>query len=384
MASTLQPREVTETMLGFVRTLRAAGVAADTGRAQAFFAALDTLDVTDPARVYWAGRVTLCSAAADLEHYDACFAHYFSAHPFRSGRSPAPFAVSRPAVWPAAGRRDSGGDVAAEEHAAAASDVEVLRSRDIATLTVEERAEVARLLAALATHRPRRRTRRTAPARHGRLDRARTIRASLAHGGEPLRLLRRDRATRPRRVVLLVDISGSMSPYADALLRLAHALARGHPGSTEVFSVGTRLTRLSREMRLRDPDAALRAAGSAIPDWSGGTRLGTELKEFLDSHGQRGMARGALVLIASDGWERGDVSLLGAQMARLGRLAYRVVWVNPHKAQPGYQPLAAGMRAALPHIDDFVSGHSLDALERLATVVTGGRADRAREGAPRA
>lgn len=136
-----------------------------------------------------------------------------------------------------------------------------------------------------------------------------------------------------------------------------------------MFSVGTRLTRLTRELRSRDPDAAMRAAAQAIPDWSGGTRLGEELKEFLDRFGQRGLARGAVVVIASDGWERGDTALLGEQMARLARLAHRVIWANPHKARPGYEPLTGGMAAALPHVSAFTSGHSLAALEELARLI---------------
>jgi uncharacterized protein len=170
-------------------------------------------------------------------------------------------------------------------------------------------------------------------------------------------------------VVLIVDVSGSMSPYADVLLRFAHAAVRSAPRSTEVFSAGTRLTRVTRELRHREPDAAMTAVSEAIPDWSGGTRLGEELKEFLDHFGQRGMARGAIVVIASDGWERGDTTLLGEQMERLHRLAHRVVWSNPHKAQPGYEPLTGGMLAALPYVDDFVAGHSLAALEELAGVI---------------
>ncbi|TDQ52571.1 vWA domain-containing protein [Actinorugispora endophytica] len=367
--------DVMGAMVGFVRALRAAGVPAGTARAQAFLGALEELGVADASAVYWAGRLTLCAGVADLPAYDACFAYYFSAAPPRASRA-APVTVVRAPMWqPESGPSRTGPDEE-EQHAAAASATEVLRSRDIATLDDGERAEVARLLGLLSTRRIVRRTHRTAPAARGRLDHARTIRAALRSGGEPLRLLRRARTTRPRRVVLVVDVSGSMSPYADALLRLAHALTRGHPRHTEVFSAGTRLTRLTGPMRLRDPDAALGAAGAAIPDWSGGTRLGEELKEFLDLHGRRGMARGALVVIASDGWERGDASLLGEQMARLSRLAYRVVWANPHKAQPGYEPLAAGMAAALPHIDDFVSGHSLGALEELAAAVIGGRIGR--------
>ncbi|MEV4259664.1 VWA domain-containing protein [Spirillospora sp. NPDC049652] len=218
-----------------------------------------------------------------------------------------------------------------------------------------------------------RRSRRFVPAPSGRLDPARTVREALRRGGEPAVLRHRVHRSRPRRLVLLVDVSGSMSPYADALLRFAHACVRASTGAAarrvEVFSVGTRLTRLTRELGHRDPDAAMRAVADAIPDWSGGTRLGEELKEFLDRFGQRGLARGAVVVIASDGWERGDAALLGAQTARLARLAHRVVWANPHKARPGYAPVTAGMAAALPHLSAFTSGHSLAALEELARLI---------------
>jgi uncharacterized protein with von Willebrand factor type A (vWA) domain len=171
-------------------------------------------------------------------------------------------------------------------------------------------------------------------------------------------------------VVLLVDVSGSMSAYADALLRFAHAaVVSRRETPTEVFTIGTRLTRVTAEMAHRDPDRALEEVGGAVPDWRGGTRLGELLKAFLDRWGQRGLARGAVVVVLSDGWERGDATLLGEQMARLSRLAHRVVWANPRKGQTGYQPLAAGMAAALPHCDVFVAGHSLAALEELAAVV---------------
>jgi uncharacterized protein with von Willebrand factor type A (vWA) domain len=169
--------------------------------------------------------------------------------------------------------------------------------------------------------------------------------------------------------VLLVDVSGSMTPYADALLRFAHAAVRARPASTEVFTIGTRLTRLTRELRRRDADRALEASGHAIPDWSGGTRLGEVLKAFLDRWGQRGTARGAVVVVCSDGWERGDAGLLGEQMVRLRRLAHAVVWVNPHKGRDGYEPLTGGMQAVLPSVDHFVAGHSMAALERLSAVI---------------
>jgi uncharacterized protein with von Willebrand factor type A (vWA) domain len=186
---------------------------------------------------------------------------------------------------------------------------------------------------------------RCRPARRGDVDPQRTIRELLRGGGEPARLRRRARAERPRRVVLLVNVSGSMASYADALLRFAHAAARG--ARTEVFTVGT------------------------VPEWRGGTRLGEPVRAFLNGWGRRGMVRGAVVVLLSDGWERGDPELPAAQMRRLHRLAHRVIRANPRKGRPGYAPLAAGMAAALPSVDPFVEGHSLAALERLAAVVRG-------------
>ena len=226
------------------------------------------------------------------------------------------------------------------------------------------------MLAALRAPAPMRRSRRRVAARRGVLDPHRTVRAMLARGGEPALLAHSRQRPTPRRLVVLVDVSGSMSPYADGLLRFAHAASRRR-GRTEVFTMGTRLTRVTREVRLRDPDAAMVALSRAVPDWSGGTRLGEDLKAFLDRFGQRGVARGAVVVVASDGWERGDASLLGEQMARLHRLAHRVVWVNPHKSRPGYLPLTAGMAAALPHVDAFVEGHSVAALDELVATITG-------------
>ncbi|WP_030144973.1 vWA domain-containing protein [Spirillospora albida] len=360
-------RDVTETMVGFARTLRAAGGPADPQRVQTMLEAVGHLDVLDPGDVYWAGRLALCAGPADIERYDRCFAAYFSGATPRPGRKAPPVVVRR-AASPRPGDGEGGDGRALRS--AASSTVEVLRDRDVGRLTAAERAEVARLIAVLdagAEHRP---SRRFAPAPGGRIDPARTVRETLRRGGE-IAPLRRTRRTRPRRVVIIVDVSGSMSPYADALLRFAHAAARSGGRGVEVFSAGTRLTRLTRELRFRDPDAAMAAASAAIPDWSGGTRLGEELEEFLDRFGQRGLARGAIVVVASDGWERGDAALLGEQMARLRRLAHRVIWANPHRARPGYAPLTAGMAAALPHVDDFTSGHSLGALAALAHLIKG-------------
>ena len=202
------------------------------------------------------------------------------------------------------------------------------------------------------------------------LDLRRTVREALRTGGEPVRRRTRRPGTRERRVVLLVDVSGSMEPYARGLLRFANAavLARR---SVEVFTLGTRLTRLSRELATRDPDAALRRATAAVVDFSGGTRLGDTVREFNDRWGVRGLARGADVVILSDGWDRGEPEELAEQMARLHRVAHRVIWVNPLKASPGYAPLARGMAAALPHVDRFVEGHSVASLQELAALVVG-------------
>jgi uncharacterized protein with von Willebrand factor type A (vWA) domain len=186
----------------------------------------------------------------------------------------------------------------------------------------------------------------------------------LAAGGEPVRPRHHRKTTRPRRIVLLLDVSGSMSPYADALLRFAHVVARKSP-DTEVFSLGTRMTRLSRALRARDPEVALAAAGRAVPDWAGGTRLGETLRAFLDRWGRRGVARGAVVVIFSDGWERGDPMLLADQMVALRRLAHAVLWVNPHAGGEGYLPVQSGIAAALPFIDRLLAGHSLATLQNL-------------------
>jgi uncharacterized protein len=363
-------RDVGETVVGFARTLRAAGVGAHPDQVHAFVRALDEVDLLKASDVYWAGRLTLCADPDDLPRYDRCFAAYFSGERPRLVRRPAPPTVILQQVslpsQPASDQRD---EEPVDVRLATASEIEVLRQRDVARLNAAERAEINRLIALLDASTEERRSRRFAPTPSGRLDARRTVRAVLRGGGEVFRLHHRTHRRRPRRVVLLVDVSGSMSPYADALIRFAHAAIRSGGRTTEVFSVGTRLTRLTRELRHRDADTAITSVSAAIPDWSGGTRLGAELKEFLDRFGRRGMARGAIVVIASDGWERGDAGLLGEQMAHLHRLAHRVVWANPHKARPGYQPLTAGMAAALPHIDDFVAGHSLAALGELAAMI---------------
>lgn len=367
----------TDTVVGLARTLRAAGVDASPDRVHALMSALSLLDPALRADVYWAGRLTLCSSFDDVRRYDRVFAAYFGDRPAALVRRPAAPAAQLRLVSMSA---DDGTVAAADDDAeasavpAAASRIELLRHRDIASLTTSDRALLARLLAAFALPGEVRRTRRTTPGRGSAVDRRRTLHELLRSGGEPVEIATRVRRLQPRRVVLLVDVSGSMSAYADALLRFAHAASHRLRGpSTEVFTIGTRLTRVTRELAQRDADAALRSMADAVPDWSGGTRLGDLVKRFLAEWGQRGMARGAVVVVLSDGWERGDPALLGEQMARLHRLAHRVVWSNPRAGRAGFAPIAGGMAAALPHVDDFVSGHSLAALERLAALVAGAR-----------
>jgi uncharacterized protein with von Willebrand factor type A (vWA) domain len=362
--------DVTTLLVGFARTLRDAGLEATGDRVPALLAAADALGAGTVEGVYWAGRLTLCGCRDDLAVYDVAFAGYFAGTtPGRlPGVGPA-LTLPRPSAPFAAPQGDDGRDVPDAVLAMDASPAEVLRQRDLAGLTAAERDEVRRLVALLAPATAPRPSRRHRRSWRGAVDPAHSMRLLLRQGGEPTRLAYRRHRVRPRRLVLLLDVSGSMSPYADALLRFAHAAVRSHPTRTEVFTVGTRLTRISRALRYRDPDLALRAAGATIADWHGGTRLAESVQAFLDRYGQRGMARGAVVVLFSDGWERGDPDQLAGQVARLSRLAYRLVWVNPHRGKSGYEPLAGGMAAALPYLDEFVAGHSLAALEQLVRVI---------------
>jgi uncharacterized protein with von Willebrand factor type A (vWA) domain len=360
-----------ETLTGFARALRAAGVAADRGRLTTSIGALTHLNAADTGQVYWATRLTLCSEPDDLPKFDALFDAWFGTRrpqlpgPTRPVPQPSP-TTARPLLSSRTGPQQEPDD---EPLRTAAADVEILRHHDISSLSEQERAEINRMIALLAPRVGNRRTLRRVRGGRRRIDVSRTVRQLLRDGGEPGALRYHRRRERPRRLVLLLDVSGSMAPYADGLLRFAHAAVRVSPGTTEVFTISTRLTRVTRQLRLRDPELALRAAGAAVPDWSGGTRLGETVRAFLDRWGQRGTARRAVVVLASDGWERGDADLLGEQMARLSRLAHRVVWVNPHQGKAGFAPITGGMLAALPHVDDLIAGHSLAALRNVAEVI---------------
>ncbi|WP_298176603.1 VWA domain-containing protein [Saccharomonospora sp.] len=352
-------------LVGFAAALRAAGLRCDAHRVQAYLAAVEHVDIGDPRQLYWAGRLALCSEPDDLPRYDEAFAAWFSGKaPVRQRN-----AVSVPtqpriaALVPESATGEGTGDD--ERLSVAASDVETLRDRDLAELTPAERRHLRELMTTLRPVPATRPSLRYRSARRGRLDARRTLRAMLVDGGEPSRLVRSRRRTRPRKAVLLVDVSGSMKPYADSLLRFAHVVVRSAPSDVEVFTLGTRLTRVTRQLRQRDPERAMLDAGGAVADFAGGTRLGETLRVFLDRWGQRGMARRATVVIFSDGWERGDASLLGDQAERLRRLAHRVFWVNPHAGHAGYEPVQSGIAAVLPHVDRLLAGHSLATLERL-------------------
>ena len=355
-------------LVGFARTLRAAGVEAGPDRVQAMVTALADLDAARSSDVYWAGRLTLCAGPDDLPRYDVAFRAWFGGEDVPPLLT-VPRVETRHAVAVSTDDAADAADNGEPSGVAAASRTEVLRHRDVALLTALERAELRRMLAMLAAPAPQRRSRRLRPDSRGALAAHRTVRALLERGGEPARLRHQRAGVRGRRVVLLVDVSGSMSGYADALLRYAHACVRRRPG-TEAFTLGTRLTRVTRELSERDGDSALARVSAVVDDWEGGTRLGANLKQFLDRYGQRGTARGAVVVVASDGWERGDPTQLGEQMQRLHRLAHRVVWLHPHRGREGYQPLTAGMVAALPFCDDFLAGHSLACFQELSRLLS--------------
>jgi uncharacterized protein len=358
-------------LVGLGRALDSAGLRVGADRVAEAVRAAAALDPARRADLYWAGRLTFCGSAEDIGRYDAVFRAVLDGEVPRLRPGSRHLARAVPVGLAAPDAAEGTEDGADTPVRAAASSIETLRHKDVTTLSAAERAELHRALAALSLAADTRPSRRRRPTPHyGPIDPRRTIRELLRAGGEPVRPRYAARTTRPRPVVLLVDVSGSMSGYADALLRFAHAAGR-RAGRTEVFTMGTRLTRVTRELAGPDQDAAMTAVSAAVPDWSGGTRLGVLLREFLDRWGQRGTARGAVVVILSDGWERDDPALLGAQMRRLSLLAHRIVWANPRKARPGFAPVAGGLAAALPYVDDFVSGHSLAALAELAAVVAG-------------
>jgi uncharacterized protein len=337
---------------------------------------MTALDPTDLVDLYWAGRTTLVSRREDIGRYDEAFRRYFLAD-----ASPAAELLNIRAAAPGAEAiidipaTERGAGTGREEEAVLgwmASDVTTLRHKSFDACTPEELAALRRIMARIRLTPPRRRTRRTAPARSGRTpDLRRTIRESMRMHGEPPALLWRARRRRLRPLIFILDISGSMADYSRNLLQFAYS-ARRAATRVEVFCFGTRLTRITRALDHRNPDAALSRAAREVFDWEGGTRIGESLDSFVRSFGRRGLCRGGVVVICSDGLDRGDPDLLSTAMERLSRQCFRLLWVNPHAGPgsgPGFRPAALGMMVAAPHIDRVLSGHDLRSLEELAALL---------------
>jgi len=370
----------------FARRLLAAGLPVTPAHAIELARALDLVRPVARRRLYWTARAIFVTDPTQVRAFDAVFASVFggaltrddAVEEERALRASAPelAPVDAPTVAsgsglpsPAPGRDDDHEEAELELPVARASDEERLRRTSFDALQPRELAELRLLMEPLELVTPRRRTRRHERRRLGeRVDLRRTLRASMRTAGEPVRLARRRRRMAPRRLVLLCDISGSMEPYARAYLQFLACAAR--PGSgAEAFVFATRLTRITRALATRNPERALERAAAAAPDWSSGTRIGDALRAFNDRHGRRGMARGAVVVILSDGWEHGDPAVVDREMERLRRVAHRIVWVNPRLAARAYSTRSGGMLAALPHCDAFVSGHSFDALGEVVRAI---------------
>jgi uncharacterized protein with von Willebrand factor type A (vWA) domain len=342
--------------------------------------ALAAVDPADRGAAYFALRATLCSRRDDFVTFDAAFAELFAAPEPEQPDPPgalddvASLVLPRVAVPEGeAGSLDADVDVVP----AAWSELELLHEKDFADYTDAERRLARRLIRRIAGTGPTRPSRRTRPARRrgapphaARPDLRRTIRSSLRTGGDPLERHWREPGERPRPLVLVCDVSGSMEPYARMLLQYMQACVAARR-RVEAFVFGTRLTRVTGELGGRDPDRALDRAAAAADDWSGGTRIGEAISVLNREHGRR-IGRGAIVVLLSDGWDRGDPEELSSEMARLQRCAHQLVWLNPLKAHPDYEPLTLGMQAALPHVDHFLAGNSLASLAELAELMEGG------------
>ena len=391
----------------FSRRLHEHGVPVTPGRSADFARALTLVRPLSRRRLYWTARAVFVSDPAHGRAFDVVFSSVFGSpgsqtvatgdastvasasddRPHSERTASARGSDERdPRVLPsaAAARDDDGHPAEVQLHVAAlASDEELLRQKSFDALEPHELAQLYRLMSRLQLATPLRQTRRREKGRHGeRVDLRRTLRGSLRTGGDPIRLARRRRRVARRRLVMLCDISGSMEPYARAYLQLLTSAAGSGPHA-EAFVFATRLTRLTRALASRSPERAIQAAAAAAPDWSSGTRIGEALQAFNDRHGRRGMARGAVVVILSDGWERGDPVLVGREMERLARLAHRIVWVNPRAGADAFSVQSRGMLAALPYCDALVSGHNFEALGAVAEAIGLESGDRSPRSAPR-
>jgi uncharacterized protein with von Willebrand factor type A (vWA) domain len=362
---------VVEQIVRFGRLLRQTGLEVGPQRIQNALRGLDSVGLGRRDDVYWVLRQTLVSRAEDFAAFDSAFAAWFEQSVMDHGLATATDPASDAALATDEFGEEIGADLDSEIRSIGWSATEVLRNKDFASLTPDELELVKRLIARLVRNRPVRHSRRLRAHPRGHvLDLRRLSRGAVGTGGELIGRAYRRRARVPRKVVLLCDVSGSMEAYAQLLLLFFHSVV-GTGRGVEAFAFGTRLTRLTRDLAQRDPEQALAAAAERVVDWTGGTRIGASLKMFNDEWGRRTLTRGAVVVIASDGWERGDTSVVDREMGRLARAAYAVIWVNPLKGNPEYQPLAGGMRAALPYIDRFVAGHDLRSLETLGALLSG-------------
>jgi uncharacterized protein len=361
-------------LVSFASELRSAGLAVGSGDVLTYCAAMAPLDPTDLLDLYWAGRATLVTRREAIAVYDEVFRRFFLAagDPVRAmltlkvevtAETQAMLEV--PATDP-----DTGGRPEEAMLGLMASNAEVLKHKSFSACTPEELAALRRIMARIRLTPPKRRTRRTAASRSGRApDLRRTVRESLRMHGEPAELYWRRRQVRLRPLILILDVSGSMSDYSRHLLQFAYSAKRA-AAKVEVFCFGTRLTRVTRALEHRRPDAALELAAQAVFDWEGGTRIGDSLDAFVRDWGRRGLCRGGIVVICSDGLDRGDPAVLATAMERLARLSHRVVWMNPHKGDnQEFRPSTLGMMVAAPHIDLTLSGHNLSSLAELAALL---------------
>lgn len=384
--------------VGFSTALRRAGLPTSPDRAAWLAQALRLVPPTDRDRLYWGCRITLVSGKEQLSVFDAVFSAVFDGlfDPADTRGDPNNLpdtgSIGQSRAAPAEQRRDTtagsapraptmaaspggGGRPEGPERDAVlamASADEQLHGKSFAELTPEEALRVRALVRHIVLATPVRRSRRTRKSRHGgaTVDMRRTLRAARRVGTAAGLLVYARRRTRPRRLVFLCDVSASMEPYTHMFLSLLQGAVAG--AGAEAFVFSTRLTRLTRQLSGSIPDRALALASAAAPDWAGGTRLAQSLRRFIDGHGRRGLARGAVIVVLSDGWAQDTPEEVAAQMARLRRLAHRIIWVNPRKAGLDYQPLVGGMAAALPYCDVFVSGHSYESLLDVAAAIRAG------------
>ncbi len=364
---------ITTQLAALAAEMRAQGSVVGIGEVIAGHRALAAVDCTSRTDARLALRAVMCSTHADVERFEQAFIVVFGDErpPGRDQTLDSLGEIVREALpraaIPGAASPPAQGELGEPVTVPAAySDVELLRTKDFAEYSEAEMVLARELIARLARRGPTRRSRRTRPdRRRGHApDVRRMVRASLRTGGEPIDRHWRAPTTRPRPLVLVCDVSGSMSPYARMLLQYVHASVAARR-RVEAFAFGTRLTRITNELSGRDHDRALERASAAVVDFAGGTRIGSAMAELNRAHGRR-LGRGAVVVILSDGWDRGDPEQLGLELARLRRSAHRLVWLNPLAAHPGYEPLTRGMRAAVPHTDELLAGNTLESLEHLA------------------